>query len=136
MFQNLQLTIRIKCKILGITYDLTLPTSPSSASFHQSCRALLCASQTQQACPFSEVWASYSSARDAFLIGLSHYKPHGADKSIKGANTTGLPYLPEFVDIIKSKNYICGLSFQLLTNLNIYSIKPQVLWQHFCLTGR
>lgn len=61
---------------------------------------------------FSEVWASYSSARDAFLIGLSHYKPHGADKSIKGgANTTGLPYLPEFVDIIKSKNYYMWSKF-------------------------
>ena len=35
--------------------------------------SFLSASQTQQTCSFSEIWAF---ARDALLIGLSHYKPH------------------------------------------------------------
>lgn len=38
--------------------------------------SLLSASQTQQTCSFSEIWASYSFTQDALLIGLSHYNPH------------------------------------------------------------
>lgn len=35
--------------------------------------SLLSASQTEQTCSFSEIWAF---AQNVLLIGLSHHKPH------------------------------------------------------------